>query len=257
MTQKTDSKPGTNKSTKQSKSDKSQKRARRSRRGGVKRGKPISGTKTLSYPVTREDVLIDHPAVAHAFDHHFEGFRSAFFGSMSVMRRFGLDEGADQIHGYIGELIDDASQEVARATKAINKLIVESGGPKEIPRTTPSQYKRGAEVPAFVVRRYLRLFSDVDRLIDSIITAENHGAIPWSKRASLLRDAPRYLRSPAGRFTSVTSKLFARQKKDRSNMEKAKQNMQATIDEILAEHRGLKNVSEKRPLRTGKTGTDD
>lgn len=257
MAQKTDSKKGNKKSTKQSSSDKSQKRSRRSRRGGVRRGKPISGTKTVSYPVTRENVMIDHPAVAHAFDHHFEGFRSAFFGSMSVMRRFGLDEGADQIHSYIGELIDDASTEVSRATKAIQKLIVEKGGPKEVPRTTPTQYPRSAEVPAFVVRRYLRLFGDVDRLVDAVITAENHGAISWSKRASLLRDAPRYLRTPAGRFTSVTSKLFARQKKDQNNQENAKANMQKTIDEILAEHRDLKNVSEKRPLRTGKTGTDD
>jgi len=232
----------------------------RASRGGAGRqrsNKPVPNQqsgKKRTYPTMQVSLEIDHAIVRGAFDAHFDGFRSAFFHTTSILGKFGMEDGASQVHEYIVGVIDNVKAEVDRASAVIIKKIVKAGGSENIPRTAPTPDKCTAEVPAFVVRKYLSLFPAVDRLVDAIVCAESLGAVSWTERMKMLKAAPSYLRSPAGRFTSISTKLSARQRGSQKDLNKAKKAMEEVLASVLADHAGLKGVEEKRPLT--KTGTD-
>jgi len=235
---------------------KSKNRRPRSKRGGTAASEAQSIRKTRTYPTMRETVHLDHAIVRGCFERHFDGFRSAFFNTTSILGKFGLETGCEQVHEYIVGLIDRAKVEVDAATAEIAVAIKKNGGPQTIPRTAPDPTQKSAEVPGFVVRKYLSLFPAVDRLIDAIVCAESFGAIPWSRRAELLRDAPAYLRSPAGRFTSISTKLSARQNASQDGLSVATKAMESLLKELLQSHSELKGVEQKRSLVRKKTGTE-
>lgn len=221
------------------------KRKRVRKRGGKSQNGP---RKPRTFPCMTETIQIDHSLVAGAFDRDFERFRSAFFHSTSILGKFGLDDGIDAVHKYVVTMIDKIEKEVESATDNIMQDAVKAGAPQEVPRTTPQRMSRKAEVPAYVVRRYLQLFPVVDRMLDAIVVAESHGAIGWSRRGQLLRAASNYLRSPAGRFYGLATKLGARQSKSEKGMAEAKKAMQALLSNVVAEQQRLKGVEEKKPI---------
>lgn len=243
--------------TSESPAVKPKKSRERGNRGGARNKGPQRSDKTRTFPVMKESISIDHGLVRGAFDLHFSGFRSAFFHVTSILGRFGMDEAAEQVHEYIIDLIDEAEKEIKKTTVAISQQIKQRGGPDVIPRTSPEQATRIAEVPSYVVRRYLNLFPAVDRLVDAIVCAESHGAIPWSRRKELLNDAPKYLRSPAGRFHSISTKLDARQSKDEKGLVKAKEEMLEMLEAVLLQHKQLKGIEEKHPLAESSVKTVD
>lgn len=221
------------------------KRKRVRKRGGAAQG----GTrKPRTFPSMTETIQIDHSLVAGAFDRDFERFRSAFFHSTSILGKFGLDEGIDAVHKYVVSVIDKIEREVERATASILQDAVKAGASKDVPRTTPQRLSRKAEVPAYVVRRYLQLFPVVDRMLDAIVVAESHGAIGWSRRGQLLRAASNYLRSPTGRFYGLAMKLGARQSKSEKGMAEAKKAMEVMLANVVAEQERMKGVEETKPI---------
>jgi hypothetical protein len=167
-----------------------------------------------------------------------------------------MEKGANKVHQYIIDVVDGAKDEVEKATAELTSLIKSKSSIEAIPRTTSDPARRTAEVPAFVVRKYLSLFPAVDRLIDAIVCAENVGAIGWAKRSDLLKKAPHYLRSPAGRFHSLSTKLSARQKNNEAGIADARKAMEEVLTAVLSQHEALKRVDEKRPMTSAKTGTE-
>lgn len=248
--------PKKKKSSTASAADKGSKRGTRSKRGGQNKteAKEIDH-RSRTFPEIREQIELDHAITRGTFDAHFNGFRSAFFLSASILGRFGLTDGSDRVHEYIIGLIDNATKEIRAEVVRIKKLIVERGGPENIPRSSPEIVKRKADVPSYVVRRYMMLFPEVDRLIDTIVCAENVGAISWNRRAKLLDLSKRYLRSPAGRFHSLSQKLVVRQRQNGKNIAAARKAMQEVLDAAIAEHAKLPGVEKKRPMQKAKTGT--
>lgn len=230
------------------KSSKPSKRGDRGRRGGAGRRKPENPKRVRTYPTIRESVELDHDIVKGAFDRHFDGFRSAFFHVTSILGRFGMEDDAHRVHQYIVGLIDEGEAEIKRATSAIAEQIKKNGGEGTIPRTSNNTESRQADIPAFVVRRYKDLFPVADRLIDAIVYAETTGAFSWQRRAEMLRDVPRYLRQPAGRFHSIASKLNARQDRSERNIQAVKDVMRDALDGLLESHQKLQRLDKKRPL---------
>jgi len=261
MAKSIDQKPSSSKKdTKGSDSGKAQNRRKRGKRGGnnlrgAKPNKNAAKSRPKTFPTMRETIEIDHAITRGAFDVLFDSFRSAFFHTTSILGRFGLEDGANNVHQYIIGLIDNARTEIEETTARISRDIEKRGGPSEVPRTTNGSERRTAEVPAFVVRKYLTLFPAVDRLIDTIICAENVGAISWKERTKLLKEAPAYLRSPAGRFHSLATKLGARQASSEASHAEARKQIDEALGVLLAQHQALPGVETKRPLNPAKTGT--
>ena len=247
----TDRKKKTNTATRRGKT---KKRGHRSKRAG-NRTAPPQTAKSKTFPVMTETIEIDHGITRKAYDQHFDGFRGAFFYTTSILGRFGLTDGADRAHAYVIDLIDNARKEVEAETARIGLLVKEKKGPKKIPRTSPDVEKRRAEVPSFVVRKYLSLFPVVDRLIDAIVCAENVGAINWNRRAELLKLARHYLRSPAGRFHSLSQKLVARQRTNGKDIAAARKAMLAVLNVTIDEHKAIPGIEKKHPMTGAKTGT--
>lgn len=253
-------KASSKKDTKGSDSGKAQNRRARGKRGGnnlrgAKPNKNAGQSRPKTFPTMRETIELDHAITRGAFDVLFDGFRSAFFHTTSILGRFGLEEGANDVHQYIIGLIDNARTEIEEETANISRNIEKQGGPAVVPRTTSGSERRTAEVPAFVVRKYLTLFPAVDRLVDTIICAENVGAISWAHRTKLLKEAPGYLRSPAGRFHSLATKLGARQASSEASHAEARKQMKDALAVLLEQHQALPGIEAKRPLKPAKTGT--
>lgn len=240
------------KSSSATKAGNGRKRTQAKKARKVGNGKAKNERKTRTYPTIKETIEVDHAITQGAFDQLYDGFRSAFFHTTSILGRFGMEEGANQVHEYIGEVTDSAIREIEAATADIVRRIHKKNGPEAIPRTAPKPERKTVEVPAYVVRKYLTLFPAVDRMIDAIVCAETIGAISWTERGRLLKEAPKYLRSPAGRFHSLATKLGARQSKSEGGIEEAKTAMREALEAAMEQHRQLKGVHEKRPLKEKK-----
>ncbi len=250
---------GNKKSTTTSKTNKPNPRGGRSKRAGKNRQAATAPkqtqTKSRTFPIIKVSTDIDHGITRKAFDQHVDGFRGAFFYTTSILGSFGLPEGAERAHAYIIELIDNAKREVETETARISKMVEAEAGTKSIPRTSPEKTSRETEVPSFVVRKYLSLFPVVDRLIDAIVCAESHGAISWTRRDELLKLAKHYLRSPAGRFHSLSQKLVARQRLHGKNMAAAREAMLEVLNATIEEHKAIPGIEKKHPMTGKKTGT--
>ena len=229
--------------------------ARKRRRGGQGSGRSAE-RRPRTFPTVKERLEIDHDIVKGAFTRNFEHFRTAFFHVTSVLGRFGLEAEAAKVHTYVIDMIESAESEIRSATAALAQQIEQAVGSPDVPRTSNNSEVREAEIPAFVVRRYVGLFKAADRLVDAIVYAETTGALSWQRRGEMLRDVPRYLRTPAGRFKSIASKLHERQKLAETSMEEAKTAMSETIQALLEAHMTLTPVESKRPLAkaAGKEG---
>lgn len=203
-----------------------------------------------TYPTITERVQLDHDIVKGAWENHFDRFRSAFFHVTSILGRFALEDEANKVHGYVLTLIDEAEAEIKSATAALARQIETRRGIGEVPKTSNNPQTKQADIPAYVVRRYLELFQAADRLIDAIVYAETNGCISWQRRGEMLRDVPRYLRTPAGRFHSIASRLGARQRVSEGNVADAKLEMCKTVQSLLETQMGLKSIQEKRPLNS-------
>lgn len=206
--------------------------------------------RSRTYPTITERVTLDHDIVKGAWENHFDRFRSAFFHVTSILGRFALEDEAHKVHSYVIALIDEGEAEIKSATAALAHQIKAKRGHSEIPRTSNNPQTKQADIPAFVVRRYLEMFQAADRLIDAIVYAESNGAISWQRRGEMLRDVPRYLRTPAGRFHSIASRLGARQRVSEGNVAEAKKAMVETVQALLETQMALKSIQEKRPLNT-------
>ena len=179
------------------------KRGTRNRGGrNYKSGPARSPLKSRSYPIVRETLQIDHAITQGSYDRCFDSFRSSFFHTTSILGRCGIPEGADQVNSYIMDLIDNARAQMENETFRIGEMIREATGQKSIPKSAPNVQQRTAEIPSFLVRKYLTLFPVADRLIDAIVYAEIAGTLPWKRRAELLNLVKKYLRSPWGRYHS-------------------------------------------------------
>ena len=221
---------------------------KRGKRAGVNQDPNRYTQRTRTFPTVKEDVTLHHAITQGAFQTHFDGFRSAFFHTTSILGKYGLDDGANQLHEYIIQMTNGARAEIDETTLEITQAIKSKGGSEDVPSTGPKKKTISVEVPSYVVRHYLSLFPAMDRLIDAIVYAENYGAITWGRRAKLIKTAPSYLRSPAGRFQSLATKLGERQTKDHNNMGLAKAAMSEVLATAIEQHRQLLSVEKKRPL---------
>lgn len=207
-----------------------------------------------TFPTVKVRVEIDHDIVKGAFRNHVDHFRSAFFHVTSILGRFGLESEMSQVHGYIVEMIGEEEAEITKATSALAKQIKAAVGSEAIPRTSNNREVRETDIPSFVVRKYIGLFQAADRLVDAIVYAETAGVLSWHRRSEMLKDIPKYLRTPAGRFKSIASHLHQRQKESESNVAEAKAAMAESIAAVLESHKALKSVQSKRPLAGAKKG---
>jgi hypothetical protein len=237
--------------------DKGRKRGTRNRGGKQLREKSTrEPLRSRTFPIVRETIRLDHAIPQGAYDRHFDSFRSAFFHCTSVLGRCGIPKGADQVNNYILDLIDNARIEMENETARIAKLIKEETGSDKVPRSAPDIQQRTAEVPSFLVRKYLTLFPAADRLVDAIVYAEIAGVLSWQRRAELLNLVKKYLRSPWGRFHSIAQKLMVRHQHHHKNMAEARKEIQKVLDATLVQHKSLQRVEQKRPMQQKKTGTE-
>lgn len=209
-------------------------------------------TASRTYPVVRETVQLDHSIAQGSYDRYFDSFRSTFFHCTSVLGSCGIAGGADQVNAYILDLIENARTEMENETARITKVIANETGQNEVPRSAPAVSQRTAEIPCYLVRKYLTLFPAADRLIDAIVYAEIVGTMKWERRLGLLNLVKKYLRSPWGRYHSIAQKLLARQKHHHKNIHEARKEIRKVLDEALANHRDLKRVEQKRPMANTK-----
>lgn len=213
---------------------------------------PKKSTKTRTFPIIKEDLQLDHTITRNGFDTHFDGFRTAFFHSTAILGRFGLNTGTDEVHQYVIGLIENLDAEIEAETQRLSALIKSKGGPTNIPRSSPNKEMRKAEVPSFVVRKYLGMFKKVDRLVDAIVCAENVGAVSWNRRHELMKKANSYLRSPAGRYISLAQKLLVRERWNNKNSSAAKQAMVSVLHDTLERQKSIDGMEKKRPMKSSK-----
>jgi len=239
------------------KPEKKSKRGTRSKRAGVKNRDPSQRAplKARTFPIVRETFAIEHFATQDAYDRYFDSFRSCFFHTTSILGRSGLHNGADRVNQHIIDLIDSVRGEIEAETARIAKLVEAQTGSGKIPKSTPQVEQRTAEVPSFIVRKYLSLFPAADRLIDAIVYAETLGIVSWQRRSELLRLVKKYIRSPFGRYQSIMHRLAGRQRKEQTTMAVARKEMLAVLEEALTEQGRLQQVQKKRPMKK-KTGTE-
>lgn len=205
-------------------------------------------TRPRTFPTVKVRVEIDHDIVKGAFKANVDHFRSSFFHVTSVLGRYGMESEMEQVHGYVVDMIEGEQKEIKKATAALASQIKDAVGSEAIPRTSNNREVRETDIPSFVVRKYIGLFQAADRLVDAIVYAETAGVLSWHRRSEMLRDIPKYLRTPAGRFKSIASQLHQRQKASESDMAEAKAAMVETIEALLETHKALKPVERKRPL---------
>ena len=160
----------------------------------------------------------------------------------------------NQVNNYIMDLIDNARTEMENETARISRLISEETGNANVPRSAPQIQQRTAEVPSFLVRKYLTLFPAADRLIDAIVYAEIVGVVNWQRRLELLNLVKKYLRSPWGRYHSIAQKLLSRQQHHHKNVAEARKEVQKVLEATLLLHKALPRVEQKRPMKQQKMG---
>ena len=210
--------------------------------------------KSRTFPIVRQTLQLDHSIAQGAYDQFFDGFRSAFFHCTGILGRCGIPGGADQVNNYIMDLIDNARTEMENETARISRLISEETGNANVPRSAPQIQQRTAEVPSFLVRKYLTLFPAADRLIDAIVYAEIVGVVNWQRRLELLNLVKKYLRSPWGRYHSIAQKLLSRQQHHHKNVAEARKEVQKVLEATLLLHKALPRVEQKRPMKQQKMG---
>lgn len=218
--------------------------------GNDRRDKRESRPRT--FPTVTARIEIDHDIVKGQFKANIDHFRLSFFHVTSALGRYGLEQSIEQVHGYIVDMIESEQKEIKKATAALASQIKEAVGSDAIPRTSNNREVRETDIPSFVVRKYIGLFQAADRLVDAIVYAETAGVLSWRRRSEMLRDIPKYLRTPAGRFKSIAYQLHQRQKAAESNLVDAKAAMAEELETLLETHKTLKAVETKRPLAKDK-----